>query len=95
LKIAGKFFTKTKHRQIFLFSVLIFFIGAPITLGFLLAIIPLWAWAVLVCGCLKTTGSDTEKSKMRRHASKLNVGKSEGIIGINCACQGHHYRGAV
>jgi hypothetical protein len=48
LKITGKFFTKTKHRQIFLFSVLIYFIGAPIALGFLLAELPLWAWSLLL-----------------------------------------------
>jgi len=31
-------------------------------------------------------------SKMRRHASKLRVGKNENVMEINSACQERHYR---
>jgi hypothetical protein len=49
LKIAGKFFTKTRHRQLFLFLVLIYFIVAPIALSFLYALLPLLVWVLLFC----------------------------------------------
>jgi hypothetical protein len=35
------------------------------------------------------------QAKVRRHASILSLGISEPVIGINGACQTHHYRGAV
>jgi len=49
LKIAGKFFTKTRHRQFFVCLVFVYFIVAPIALGFLYALLPLLVWVLLFC----------------------------------------------
>lgn len=50
LKIATKFFKRTRQRQAFLLAVLIYFIAAPIALGFLMQFIPLTYWGLLVLG---------------------------------------------
>ncbi|MGV2871473.1 hypothetical protein [Colwellia sp. E150_009] len=50
LKLAAKFFAKTRQRQAFLLAVLIYFIAAPIALGFLMQLIPLTYWGLLVLG---------------------------------------------
>jgi len=50
LKLAAKFFAKTRQRQAFLLGVLIYFIAAPIALGFLMQLIPLTYWGLLVLG---------------------------------------------
>jgi len=48
LKLTAKLFARTKHRQFFLFFVLIFFIVAPVALGFLIQMLPLTYWTLLV-----------------------------------------------
>lgn len=50
LKLAAKFFAKTRQRQAFLLAVLIYFIAAPIALGFFMQLIPLTYWGLLVLG---------------------------------------------
>ncbi|WP_448213517.1 hypothetical protein [Colwellia sp. MEBiC06753] len=48
LKIASKFFPKTRHRQAFLLTILFYFIATPIALGFLMQVMPLVYWLILV-----------------------------------------------
>jgi len=48
LKLAAKFFSKTRQRQAFLLSVMLYFIAAPIALGILMQVMPLTYWSLLV-----------------------------------------------
>ena len=52
LKLTAKLFARTRHRQFFLFFVLIFFIVAPVALGFLIKMLPLTYWTLLVMSYL-------------------------------------------
>lgn len=50
LKLASRFFTKTKQRQAFLLAILLYFIAAPVVLGFLMQLISFTYWVLLLIG---------------------------------------------